>query len=180
MSLRKPVWTEGLFITEHHLQQQDHYHESFVEERLAALGRPPWGVLEIKLDLDSLAQGQFVVQHLRAILPDGTPIQCGGALGAAPPSRDIQARFGPSVSSLPVYVALADESESRGNLGAEGASTGRYLPETASVADLNAGGRSAEVPSRGMATRRFRSPSSCVHRRARSCCATPGCLLVSS
>lgn len=145
MSLRKPIWTEGLFITEHHLQQQDRYHEGFVEERLAALGRPAWGVLELKLDLDALGQGQLVVQHLRAILPDGTPIQCGGALGAAPLSRDIQARFGPAVSSLPVYVALADESEARGNLGAEGASTGRYSSDTASVADLNAGGRNVEV-----------------------------------
>ena len=74
MTLRKPIWTEGLFISEHHLQQQDQYHEELLEERLEALGRPAWGVLELQVDLDALAQGHMVLSRLRAILPDGSSV----------------------------------------------------------------------------------------------------------
>jgi predicted component of type VI protein secretion system len=33
----KPIWTEGLLISQHHFQQQDRYHESLLRERLAAV-----------------------------------------------------------------------------------------------------------------------------------------------
>lgn len=145
MSAKKPIWTEGLFITEHHLQQQDQYHEQLVDRRLQGLPQPSWGVSELKVDTDALAQGQFVLSRLRAVLPDGTPIDCGGAEGHAPDSRDVNPHFGPAVTNLPVYVALARQSPARGNVGQEGASTGRYERETTRVADFNAGGRDLEV-----------------------------------
>jgi len=30
----KPIWTEGLLISQHHLQQQDQYHEALLRERV--------------------------------------------------------------------------------------------------------------------------------------------------
>lgn len=141
MKVRKPVWSEGLFITEHHLQQQDVYHENFVDERFAALPQPHWGIQELKIDLDALVQGHFVLSRLRGIMPDGTPFNCGGGEGPLPASREIASQFGAQLSSLPVYLALSLASEARGNLGTEGTSTGRLKVESESVADFNAGGR---------------------------------------
>ena len=34
---RKPVWTEGLFMTPQHLQQADTYHESLLQSRMHAV-----------------------------------------------------------------------------------------------------------------------------------------------
>ena len=34
--MRKLVWTEGLFITQHHFQQLDRYHEELLAERMRA------------------------------------------------------------------------------------------------------------------------------------------------
>ncbi len=141
MTLRKPIWTEGLFISEHHLQQQDLYHEQLLDERFEALGRPAWGILDILFDLDALAQGQLVLQRLRAIMPDGSSVGCGDGETPAPASRDINSAFGPNVSSLAVYLVLPSASPARGNLGQEGTATGRYSEAKVEVADFNAGGR---------------------------------------
>ncbi|HSC88052.1 MAG TPA: type VI secretion system baseplate subunit TssK, partial [Polyangiaceae bacterium] len=61
MSTKKPVWTEGLFITEHHLQQQDRYHEGRLEERLATGSRANWGLMDLQIDMESLGRGQFAL-----------------------------------------------------------------------------------------------------------------------
>jgi len=141
MKVRKPVWSEGLFITEHHLQQQDAYHEYFVDERFAALPQPHWGILELKVDTDALAQGHFVLNRLRGIMPDGTPFNCGAGEGALPATREVGSHFAANLGSLPVYLALPLASHVRGNLGVEGTSTGRLKLESESVADFNGGGR---------------------------------------
>ncbi|HEU4532774.1 MAG TPA: type VI secretion system baseplate subunit TssK, partial [Polyangiaceae bacterium] len=58
--LRKPVWTEGLFLTQHHFQQLDRYHEALVGERLGAAVGYDWGVSEIDIDERAIGAG-----HLR-------------------------------------------------------------------------------------------------------------------
>ena len=41
---RKPVWTEGLFMTPQHLQQSDQYHEALLHSRMHAIATYDWGV----------------------------------------------------------------------------------------------------------------------------------------
>jgi type VI secretion system protein ImpJ len=139
--MRKPFWTEGLFIAEHHLQQQDLYHEQFVAGRLAALGRPSWGISELVVDHAALAKGQFRVKKVAAVMPDGTPLHLGEGGGKLPKEREVHQVFGPALRSLPVYLAVSLESSTRGNIGGEGTATGRYTSEQGNVADYNAGGR---------------------------------------
>lgn len=145
MTVRKPFWTEGLFISEHHLQEQDRYHEAYVDSRLAALGRPSWGVLELEWDTDALGRGQLLMTRVLAVMPDGTPLDCGIGADAPPPMRDINEKFGPALRSLPVYLAIPGASPSRGNVGVEGTSSGRFARTSGLVADYNAGGREHEV-----------------------------------
>lgn len=145
MTVKKPHWTEGLFISEHHLQEQDRYHEAYVDSRMAALGRPAWGVLELEWDSDALSRGQLIITRVLAVMPDGTPLDCGLGADSPPKARDINEKFGPALRSLPVYLALPAVSQSRGNVGAEGTSSGRFARTTGLIADFNAGGREHEV-----------------------------------
>ncbi len=41
---RKPIWTEGLLVSQHHFQQQDQYIEALLSERLRAVTHYDWGV----------------------------------------------------------------------------------------------------------------------------------------
>ena len=77
MKPRKLVWTEGLFITQHHLQQLDRYHEWLLATRLGGAVFYDWGVLEVDVDERALAAGQFKLNRFSAILPDGTPVEQG-------------------------------------------------------------------------------------------------------
>lgn len=145
MSAKKPVWSEGLFVTEHHLQQQDRYHEELVGDRLSVIQRPAWGVQELQIDMEALARGQFAIVKLRAVFPDGTPVELGVGADPLPASRDVNSRFGPALNSLAVYVAVAHENPVRGNVSLEGSGTSRFVRDSGSVADFNAGGREHEV-----------------------------------
>lgn len=140
MTAQKPIWTEGLFVTEHHLQQQDQYHETLITERMVALRGPTWGVVDLEVDQEALAAGQIRLTRFHAIFPDGTPVRFGAGV-ALPPPRAANERFGPTMRTLPVYVGLPLASESRGNLGDEGVSTGRFSRSETRVADFNGGGR---------------------------------------
>ena len=74
---RKLVWTEGLFITQHHLQQLDAYHEALVGERLQAALPYDWGVIDLAIDERALATNQLRVTRLSVVMPDGLSIRLG-------------------------------------------------------------------------------------------------------
>ena len=60
--MKKParvVWAEGMVMTPQHMQQADVYHDRTLAARLAALVPHPWGVVEIEVDAQALASGQF-------------------------------------------------------------------------------------------------------------------------
>ena len=67
------LWSEGLFLQPHHFQQHDRYLEHLVESQ-TGLGCPyPWGLSELTIDRDLLAQGRFALTRCAGRLPDGTP-----------------------------------------------------------------------------------------------------------
>jgi type VI secretion system protein ImpJ len=55
----KPLWTEGLLVSQHHFQQQDRYHEKILQDRLSAVTHYDWGITEIDIDERGFAAGQF-------------------------------------------------------------------------------------------------------------------------
>ena len=141
MRLRKPVWTEGLFITQHHFQQQDRYHEALVEGRVSAVLPYPWGVSEVDFDERALESGQVRATRLRGILPDGTPFDCGDQSQDAPPPRAVGGIFSPQMQSLPVYLALQNDSDSGANVDLDGSAGGntRFTVESTRAFDQNTG-----------------------------------------
>jgi type VI secretion system protein ImpJ len=147
VTLKKPLWTEGLLVSQHHFQQQDRYHEGLLRERLKGIRHFDWGVMDLEIDDRALAAGHFSVKRLRAIWPDGTFIHCGEGSDEAPPEpRSFESVFTPDLTRLEVYAALPDESEVTGNVLPTG-ETGmrRYTAAVRNVVDSNDGSSPQEV-----------------------------------
>lgn len=141
MKPRKLVWSDGLFVTQHHFQQLDRYHEWLGSERLRAALPYDWGVLDVEVDERALAAEQFKLNRLAVILPDGSPIEVGEAGADAVAPRSFGSLFPAQVKTLDVYVALAHESETMPNVDLDGRSAGslRYACEQVTVRDFNTG-----------------------------------------
>lgn len=138
----KPVWSEGLLLSQHHLQQQDRYHEALLNDRVRALSHYDWGVTGLVLDEHALASGQLKIRRFSAIWPDGTSIRCGeGAPEPAPAPRSFEAAFTSELSKLEVYLGLAHENDSAAELdsGDEGLVVRRFSRATRDVPDVNSG-----------------------------------------
>jgi type VI secretion system protein ImpJ len=138
---RKLVWTEGLFVTQHHFQQLDRYHEWLVSERLRTALPYDWGVLEIEVDDRALAAEQFKLNRLVAVLPDGSPLEHGEAIGDPIPPRAFGSAFPAQVRTLDVYVAITHESDNMPNVDVDGKGGGslRYVRDQSTVLDVNSG-----------------------------------------
>jgi len=143
----KPIWTEGILLSQHHFQQQDRYHESLLRDRLQAVIHYDWGVTELELDDRGLASGQFKVRRFAAIWPDGTSLRCGDDLDEPPPApRSFEEAFPPDAATLEVFLGLAQESQSA--LLAQDDEAGearRFVRAVQSVPDVNSGGSPQEV-----------------------------------
>jgi type VI secretion system protein ImpJ len=137
MKPRRQLWTEGLFITQHHFQQIDRYHEWLTYQRLRALPYY-WGVMEIEVDERALAAQQFKLNRLTVVTPGGTPIDLAD-IPIAP--RAFGPAFPTQVKTLDIYLALPHESENQPNVDdGKGAGTGRYIREQGGAVDVNSGG----------------------------------------
>jgi type VI secretion system protein ImpJ len=138
---RKPIWTEGLLVSQHHFQQQDNYFEGLLHDRLQGVTHYDWGITDLKIDERGFAAGQFRLQRLAAIWPDGVSIACGeGTNVAAPAPRDLPA----DEVRVDVYVGLAPGTDSA-QLSLDGSGARRYSREIHSVADSNSGGGAQEL-----------------------------------
>jgi type VI secretion system protein ImpJ len=139
MRAKKLVWTEGLFITQHHLQQLDRYHEQLLNDRLKSLTPFGWGLSELEIDERALGTGQFRIQRISGVFPDGTPLVVGESLDEVVPPRPLDAVMGPQTRVLDVYIGIAQEAGSNVDLEAKPGAMSRYLLEHASVFDFNTG-----------------------------------------
>jgi type VI secretion system protein ImpJ len=74
----KVVWSEGLFLRPHHLQQNDRYLEHQVESRVRHITPYPWGFSYLEIDRDLALQSKFSVRRAAGVLPDGTPFDVPG------------------------------------------------------------------------------------------------------
>ncbi|MBC7909060.1 MAG: type VI secretion system baseplate subunit TssK, partial [Pyrinomonadaceae bacterium] len=68
---RKIVWNEGMLLTPHHFQQWDNYYEDIVSSRLSSVMPYEWGILELQVNREAVANGQFQIVLCRGIMPDG-------------------------------------------------------------------------------------------------------------
>ncbi len=138
----KPIWSEGVLVSQHHFQQQDRYHEQLIRDRMRAAVRYEWGVTELDFDTAALATGQFRLRRFSAIWSDGASIDCGGAADLpCPPARNFDTAFDATRRVLEVFVGLAHDAESEALVSRpdEAESGRRFLQGLRSVRDVNDG-----------------------------------------
>jgi type VI secretion system protein ImpJ len=135
---QKPHWPLGLDLGPQVFQFQDRYHEDLIAERFATLFDYAWGVSEIEWDTQGLATGQVALKHVRAILPDGTPVSCSQSEPSSCPARVV--RDLGSRTSAEIYLALPKS----GPTGAD-AKQRRYAMERVIVPDFANGADAVEL-----------------------------------
>ena len=64
-------WHEGMLLTPQHFQQQSLRQEQLLHHAIQSVAPFFWGILELEIDSGRLADGQFCVLKLEAIMPDG-------------------------------------------------------------------------------------------------------------
>lgn len=101
----KILWSEGLFLTQHHFQQFDIWHEQDRAFALRTLAPFAWGAAHMVIDTEAIANRLVTLTEFEGILPDGTTVRAP-AVDDPPASRSFDAHFGPTAKSLSVYLAL--------------------------------------------------------------------------
>jgi type VI secretion system protein ImpJ len=155
------VWTKGMFLTPQQFQTQDQFFEAAVQFRFAASQFANWGVTELAIDSDALANGLFRLSKCAGIMPDGEPFDMPET-DDLPASRGVAAHFPPNRESLDVFLGIPENRPRARNVSIPGADTDefaaappatRYLAETRLVNDENTGGEEKPVQ---VARRTFR------------------------
>lgn len=142
MKITRPLWTQGIFMTPQHFQQQALW-DRYADERVARLASPdPWGTVHVALDQQALSIHRLVVSSLALRLPDGTVIDTETAdrTPAARDLRDVPAH----IDTVVVQIGLPLMDAQGGNCieaGERPARPRRFVREYLEVADLHGEGK---------------------------------------
>ncbi len=74
----KIVWTEGLFLKPHHLQQQERYFENLLHNKTALYHHNGWGIISLSINKEMLNLGKISLIDCQALFADGTFYQAPG------------------------------------------------------------------------------------------------------
>jgi type VI secretion system protein ImpJ len=154
------VWTKGMFLTPQHFQTQDQFFADALQFRFSASQFANWGVVELNIDAEALANGLFRLSGASGIMPDGEPFDIPDS-DEMPPSRSVVEHFPPSTDSLDVFLALPEKRLRARNVTISGSGPDassappatRYLAETRVFTDENLGDEEKPVQ---VARRSFR------------------------
>ncbi len=139
---RKPVWTEGLFMTPQHLQQSDQYHEALLHSRMHAVMSYDWGITGVAFDDRALVAGQLKLLKCHGFFPDGTPFFVGDRGEDSVEARPLEGAFPAAIETLDLFLAVPNQRDNHSNVGLDPAKAGpavRYVAQSTTVADLNTG-----------------------------------------
>ena len=138
---RKIVWNEGMLLTPHHFQQSDNYHEELLNSRVHSMMQYDYGVLNLEVNSEAVANGNFQITNCRAVLPDGLMVNVPDA-EAVPDLRPVGNHFGVEADKLGVHLAIPARKMGEANFQASGADISgnlRFLQEGAMVKDETSG-----------------------------------------
>ncbi|HEX7315400.1 MAG TPA: type VI secretion system baseplate subunit TssK [Pyrinomonadaceae bacterium] len=144
---RKVVWNEGMLLTPHHFQQWDNYYEELLNTRLASLRPYEWGVLDLQLSNEAVANGFCEVVRCRAVMPDGLVVNIPQA-DAAPEPRRLRDLFEPGTERLGLYLAVPSKLAGRANFqpnGGVATNSTRYRQEARMVPDETTGQNEQQI-----------------------------------
>ncbi len=138
---RKIIWNEGMLLTPHHFQQWDNYHEELLNSRVRSLLPFEYGILDLQISREAIANGNFQIINCHAVLPDGLMINVPDA-EAVPDVRQVGNHFHPEAERLGVHLAIPAKKMGEANFQGNGVKTGgnlRFLQEGTMVKDETSG-----------------------------------------
>lgn len=137
---QRVVWSEGMFMSPHHMQQLDLYHEGLLDLRLSAVEPYPWGVVSMEVDMEALRAGRVQLRSFSGILPDGLPLAFRSGDPEAPAARPAEGHFPPAQHTLEVYIGVPRERSGVESYGGKERIDGnpRFIPTNRPVNDLTA------------------------------------------
>ncbi|NUA26463.1 type VI secretion system baseplate subunit TssK [Cupriavidus basilensis] len=142
MKITRPLWTQGIFMTPQHFQQQAQW-DRYADECVARLASPdPWGTVHVALDQQALSIHRLVVSSLALRLPDGTVIDTETA-DRTPAARDLH-DVPAHIDTVVVRIGLPLMDAQGGNCieaGERPARPRRFVREYLEVADLHGEGK---------------------------------------
>ncbi len=117
-----------MFLSPHHFQQWDNCQQYALHFRSKSLSAFDWGLRELEINREGLANGVFSMLKCSGIFPGGTIFAAAETEGGMP-SRVLRNALDPSVQTADVYLALpAQRSSSRNLAGGEtAAQPARFL-----------------------------------------------------
>jgi type VI secretion system protein ImpJ len=148
-NLRRVVWSRGMFLTPQHFQTLDNFIEDTLQFRFSASNFCNWGVVDLAVDQESLANGLFTLHHCRGVLPDGVVFSIPET-DAPPSGRPVAENFGPTQDALDVFLALPERRVQGKNVtqpaeGQPGGAATRFVAETLEIQDENGYGDQKSV-----------------------------------
>jgi len=141
------LWSEGLFLTQHHFQQRDYYFDKDISFRIQSAAPFSRGVSRVVIDTEAISNKMFTLQELEGVLPDGTTIRIP-RVDEPPRSRSLEEAFAPTESTLSVYLGMPVSRPGLPGvrMGGEGkAVQTRYSREFATVPDAVTGESEREI-----------------------------------
>jgi len=141
------IWSEGMMLSPQHFQQWDDGQDRRLEFRLASLSPFPWGLTDLEINTEAVANGRFEVLRCAGVLPGGTVFQ-SPAPGRPPLARVLRQALDTSARTVDVFLALASKSDVARNVADPGQETGRplrYARHSSQVPDENTGENEREV-----------------------------------
>src|SRR5262249_21344562 len=106
----KVLWSEGLFLRPHHLQQNDRYHEHLLERRVGHVTPYPWGFSALEIDRDLAQQSKFPRARPPGTMPAGPPFATPGD-SPIPDALDAPDTAGGQTAWLSMPVAAPNTRE---------------------------------------------------------------------
>ncbi|AUD79888.1 type VI secretion system baseplate subunit TssK [Kangiella profundi] len=134
----KVVWSQGLFLTPEHFQQQDRYNDYQVKRLTQALMTHGFGFSQLKLNQECLLQGKIGVKAASGILQDGTYF-------SMPETHKTPAMLDLSevdeVNDKRIMLAIAESTDHSKQIAQEFSteSSKRYRKELKQVSSINEG-----------------------------------------
>ncbi len=138
---RKIVWNEGMLLTPHHFQQWDNYYEDLLTSRVNSIKQYGYGILDLQINNEAIANGNFQVTTCRAVMPDGLMVNVPDAEGV-PDLRPVGDHFKVEKDKLGVHLAIPAKKSGEANFQSNGMPPNgnlRFLQEGALVKDETTG-----------------------------------------
>jgi len=105
MRIDKPLWHEGLILSQQHFQQQERWTDFVHRQFASAAIAEPWGAREIGIDEEALANSRLKLTNLKLRFRDGTLIDTSIS-DVLPSARDLAQGLPADLQTIVVLAAL--------------------------------------------------------------------------